>query len=434
MKKESIFSIVIFTFLFNTAFGQIDVKEKVKNETIYRADQRVSEGVDKTLDKLEKGIGSIFKKKSKTKIEDEDESTEQEPMKQEPTENELSSKSNTVKETKQKLESYTQYDFVPGDKILYFDDFSQDAIGDYPANWTTNGSGEISTVNIAPGKWLHVTTQGSYNCYTKQIELPTNFIMEFDVIPDDHFYRGHHLTLYEEKEYQELNEDLYPGIKGVHIEFDDSQWEIRGYSNVGDDDKQLTGKSDKNPVIKEEVNNVVIWIQNRRLRIYHKGSKVVDMPTNIYADTKFNRFLFNGWDTESKPYFSNLKITTASPDTRSKLITEGKLISYGIYFDVNSDKVKPESYGSLNDIAKVLKESPDVQIKIVGHTDSDGDDAKNLDLSKRRAASVKNSLSNEFGIDADRLQTDGAGESMPIVPNTTTEQKSKNRRVEFIKL
>lgn len=116
------------------------------------------------------------------------------------------------------------------------------------------------------------------------------------------------------------------------------------------------------------------------------------------------------------------------------MITEGKLITYGINFDVNSDKVKPESYGTLNDIAKVLMEAADVKVKIVGHTDSDGDDAKNLDLSKRRAASVKNALSNDFGISADRLQTDGAGESMPIVPNTTAEQKSKNRRVEFIKM
>ncbi len=116
------------------------------------------------------------------------------------------------------------------------------------------------------------------------------------------------------------------------------------------------------------------------------------------------------------------------------MITEGKLITYGIYFDVNSDKVKPESNGTLNDIAKVLKETPNMNIKIVGHTDSDGDDTKNLELSQRRAISVKNALSNNFGITADRFQTDGAGESMPLVPNTTAEQKSKNRRVEFIKI
>ena len=71
------------------------------------------------------------------------------------------------------------------------------------------------------------------------------------------------------------------------------------------------------------------------------------------------------------------------------MLTEGKLITYGIYFDVNKDVVKPESYGTLKDIAQVLTDNPDVKVKIVGHTDSDGSDEANLDLSKRRAASVK---------------------------------------------
>ncbi|HNX55655.1 MAG TPA: OmpA family protein, partial [Prolixibacteraceae bacterium] len=143
---------------------------------------------------------------------------------------------------------------------------------------------------------------------------------------------------------------------------------------------------------------------------------------------------FSGWSTHSTPYVTNLKITTAAPDTRSKLITEGKLVCYGIYFDVNKDVVKAESFGTLNDIAKTLKENPTVKIKIIGYTDSDGDDAKNLDLSKRRAAAVKNALATEFGIDGGRIQTDGKGESEPISPNTTTEGKAKNRRVEFIKI
>ena len=119
---------------------------------------------------------------------------------------------------------------------------------------------------------------------------------------------------------------------------------------------------------------------------------------------------------------------------RSKLLTDGKLISYGIYFDSGKDIVKPESYGSLNDIAKVLAENPTVKINIVGHTDSDGDDAMNLDLSKRRAANVKNSLVKDFGIAADRITTDGKGETQALVPNTSVENKAINRRVEFIKL
>ena len=77
---------------------------------------------------------------------------------------------------------------------------------------------------------------------------------------------------------------------------------------------------------------------------------------------------------------------------------------------------------------------PDVKVKIVGHTDSDGADAANLDLSKRRAASVKNELVKSFGVNGDRLETDGMGESQPVAPNDTPANKALNRRVEFIKL
>ena len=147
-----------------------------------------------------------------------------------------------------------------------------------------------------------------------------------------------------------------------------------------------------------------------------------------------DRLRFSGWDRHSAPFISNLKITTASPDMRSKLLTEGKLISYGIYFDSGKDVVKPESYASAKEIAAVLTENPDVRIKIVGHTDSDGQDALNMDLSKRRAANVKAYLTKEFSIDASRIETDGLGETQPISDNKNPEGKAKNRRVEFIKL
>ena len=81
-----------------------------------------------------------------------------------------------------------------------------------------------------------------------------------------------------------------------------------------------------------------------------------------------------------------------APDTRNKLITEGKFITRGILFDVNSDKIKPESYGTLKDMANVLLENTEVKVKIIGHTDADGDVQSNLDLSKRRALAVKNAL------------------------------------------
>ena len=89
----------------------------------------------------------------------------------------------------------------------------------------------------------------------------------------------------------------------------------------------------------------------------------------------------------------------------------------GILFDVNSDRIRPESYGSLKEIANVLTEAADIRVVIVGHTDSDGDTVANLDLSRRRAASVKTALVNEFKIDAARMDTDGKGEGEPVDKN-----------------
>ena len=82
----------------------------------------------------------------------------------------------------------------------------------------------------------------------------------------------------------------------------------------------------------------------------------------------------------------------------------------------------------------MLKENEAVRIKIIGHTDSDGDDPKNMELSKKRAESVRNALMNEFQISSSRMETDGKGESMPVGTNDTPEGKAQNRRVEFMKM
>ena len=175
--------------------------------------------------------------------------------------------------------------------------------------------------------------------------------------------------------------------------------------------------------------------------MYVNETKVLDLPQVFDAKLKYNVFKFGTFymnyataDNQDEFMVANLRYAVGAPDTRNKLITEGKLVTRGILFDVNSDKIKSESYGVLKEIGTVLKENPAVKVKIIGHTDADGDDAKNLDLSKRRAASVKNALSTEFGIEASRLETDGKGETQPSDPNTTPQGKANNRRVEFIKL
>ena len=330
--------------------------------------------------------------------------------------------------------SSTQYDFVPGDKVILFDDFSQDAVGDFPALWTGNSAGEINTINIAPGNWFNFnSTDGNY-FYLNDIDFPKNFIIEFDIVPKTKGGRiAAGLLLYGESKRKEMDNNPQPGTGGIMISIEKQNWNTWSYK-TGENEK-ITGKSDVNPVIAEKVNHVIIWFQGRRVRIYHQQAKVLDVPTNLYADVKLSRLCFRlSRGASSGSYISNLRITDAAPDMRSKLITEGKLVSYGIYFDVNKDVVKSESYGSIKEIAKVLTDNPNVKIKIVGHTDSDGDDKSNLDLSKRRAAAVKNALVKEFGIDDARIETDGKGESEPIAKNDSAVNKALNRRVEFIKM
>ena len=346
-----------------------------------------------------------------------------------------SAKSNAVNNQKQpELQAYSKYDFVPGDKVIFFEDFSQDAVGDFPALWTTDVAGEVNKLNIAPGNWFNLnSTEGTY-WFMKDIDFPENFIIEFDIVPKKAGGRyAADLVLFGEDKHSEMDKNGNPGSYGLHVTIAKTLWETKGYKKGTNE--ILTGSSAINLVKEEKLNHVIVWIQNRRVRIYHLGGKVLDVPTNIYEDTKFSRLCFKLYRGAScGSYISNIKITNAAPDMRSKLITEGKLITYGIYFDVNKDVVKPESYGTLKGIAQVLTDNPDVRIKIVGHTDSDGDDASNLDLSKCRAASVKNELSTTFGIDLARLETDGKGEKEAIAPNDNSTNKALNRRVEFIKL
>ena len=347
------------------------------------------------------------------------------------------------------FKTYSKFDFIPGDKILAYDDFAKDAIGDFPVTWNTNSTGEVVTASNEQGHWLMVKKPGKYIPeYIK--ELPDNFTFEYDVVCNEKYsFYSPHLFLYfltgnnsgkEVFDYTFIPGEKRSGVKiGVHP------------TDAGANGGLALEESfdDGNSVIKNEINtsqfnsyhgktklHVSVWRQKQRLRVYFNEEKVYDLP-RAFADNKnYGTVLFEIWGEmkdQDRYLIGNIKFAAGAPDTRNKLITEGKFVTRGILFDVNSDKIKPESYGVLKDIANVLTENASVKVKIVGHTDSDGKDADNLSLSKRRAESVKSSLAKDFGIDAGRLETDGKGASQPVDTNNTAEGKANNRRVEFIK-
>lgn len=114
-----------------------------------------------------------------------------------------------------------------------------------------------------------------------------------------------------------------------------------------------------------------------------------------------------------------------------QLTEEKRAITYGIYFDFNKDTIKPESEPVLKQIVQAMTDNPDWKLTVNGHTDNIGGDAYNLDLSKRRAAAVKQALVTRYHIAPDRLSTNGYGASSPIDTNDTLEGRARNRRVEL---
>jgi len=116
-----------------------------------------------------------------------------------------------------------------------------------------------------------------------------------------------------------------------------------------------------------------------------------------------------------------------------ELVKEGMAITLrGVYFDYNKATIKPESRPALEGAAKILNENPGIRVEIQGHTDSDGSESYNQQLSERRAQSVVTYLIQNFAIDPMRLTARGYGESNPVASNSTPEGKALNRRVEFV--
>jgi outer membrane protein OmpA-like peptidoglycan-associated protein len=121
------------------------------------------------------------------------------------------------------------------------------------------------------------------------------------------------------------------------------------------------------------------------------------------------------------------------PDVKPAMvrITQDQIeINEKIQFEVAKSRILPVSYGILNQVAQVMRDYPNIAIRIEGHTDSDGSDAYNLKLSQQRAAAVLDYLVSQ-GLDAKRMGSVGLGETRPIDTNRTADGRANNRRVEF---
>ncbi|MBU2906679.1 OmpA family protein [Arenibacter algicola] len=340
--------------------------------------------------------------------------------------------------TKKTIEVYSKFDYVPGDKPLFFDDFSNDFIGDFPSRWNTNGGGEVVSVNDSGEKWLELISGYNIHFIPDTPDLPDEYTIEFDVMAlgldnktsSTAFLR---VALSDDDKFKD-------GANFVHAHIPFCQYSPIGITMAN----HINNKREIYSVVKADLReeildrpHISIAVNKQRFRLWVNEEKHIDIPRMVPqgAVLKTLKFHMNNFkDGKERVFISNIKVAEGGLDLRRKLISEGEVSTNGILFDSGSANIQPQSMGIIRQISQVLQEENAMNLMIVGHTDADGSGDANLSLSQKRAAAVKNALVNVYGIADNRLQTQGKGESEPIGDNSTPDGKAQNRRVVFKKI
>jgi OOP family OmpA-OmpF porin len=424
-KKTLAIFLLVFSFLTMNAQNIFQkLKDRTKDNAVNKVENKANEKVDNAIDSVLNG--SLFKKKNKK------EDSKNNETKKTPEQNDT-----TLTNKKSIFSSNSKYDFVTGEKVLYYDDFSRVSIGDFPADFNTNSTGEIFTIAGKEGKWLGLTKNGNF--IPEAIKnLPENFTLEFNTAingkPTNN-YSGFGIIFTTIKE--DLTKDMFfsNGTSVLYLHPGASEASISVLSN---NENSLSLENKTNMPFNDEEESfakVAIWRQKGRLRIYVNEQKLFDVP-KFFSEPNGNYQLafFRNFFDQCVFYINNIRYAIAAPDLRSKLLTDGKFSTTEILFDANSDKIKPESNNIIANIGKILLDHPTLNVKIIGHTDNDGLASNNIILSKKRAEAVKTRFVYGFGIDENRIITDGKGATEPLNNNKTAEEKAINRRVEFISI
>ncbi len=310
----------------------------------------------------------------------------------------------------------TKFDFVPGDSVLFADDFTQDELGEFPTRWTLS-IGTFEVAEMEGERWLRcMSDDGTIGMKLPAMEkLPEFWTLELD------FYG---------------TEPMSPAltVRGVG-EGGQTCWEATYPQNMdmafrsGDIFSTTPLEGVTTPAGRH---HVMFMARGAALKGYMDRQRLVNVPDISASAGMPNKFEIRLW-ASTKPMITNVRFAEG-PKPAKDLLAEGKLVTYGIHFDSGSDVVKPESAPVLRQIAAYLEANAAVKLQIVGHTDNTGTAAGNLDLSKRRAASVARVLSEEFKIAAERFTTDGKGDTEAVASNASSEGRAMNRRVEFKKV
>lgn len=331
-------------------------------------------------------------------------------------------------------EAYSKYDFVPGDKVIFYDDFSDTDEGEFPLKWSLKGfptrdnrNNAVEVVSYNKQHFLRSQPaakseyQGRSTQYIKlniKGDMPEKFTVEFDaILGQGNLYNQYFLLLGNDK--SEL-----PG-SGANISALNFN---KGYGSSANT-KTAVSKNDG------KLHHIAVSVNGTFVKAYIDNERVVNDPDGIKRPIKYIGIVMetnNGAQSDTL-MFSNIRVAEGGKKIASALSTDGKIVTHGILFDPGSDTIRPESAATLKMLLGLLNDDPNLKFSIEGHTDNQGSSATSQPLSEKRAVAVKNWLVAK-GISADRLQTKGWGEAKPIDTNATPEGQANNRRVEFVKI
>ena len=314
-------------------------------------------------------------------------------------------------------------DFVPGDKLILYDDFTDMRGDEPPPHWKVRGgTAELRTA----GQIRQLTLLNHAMRISPNVrKLPKNFTLEADYALGPHAGNGNGFIW----SFRRDPDGSPTMIVNVLVQEGGATVEAQAgpidqMEGIG---RTLVQFDQKQPMA------FAIWAQDGRIRIYINGKRTVDVNQIALGDINYVD-MDAGVDQENGGWVGirRARIAETAPDF-SKTIMSGRYVTRGILFDVDSDRIKPESAATIKMIASGMQANAGTSFLIEGHTDSTGDAAHNMDLSKRRAEAVKSVLVSQFGIDAARLTTAGLGSTKPVASNNTPQGKAENRRVEFVR-
>lgn len=312
------------------------------------------------------------------------------------------------------------YDFVPGERVVFFDDYSNDNVGDFPRRFELlAGNWEVAEWNGA--RYIRATSNGTIGLELPET-LPERFTVEFPASVQ-------HGNAYLRLSTAPVNHGSRD-YAGSLVSLEYTQGGLRPQRGQGPNvSTRRRAGSDRDALV-----TVRVMADGDYMKVYFDDHRVANAPNAVFPRTNKLYFTINSAADAHPIFIGALRVAAGGLDLYDRLSSEGRVSTQGILFAVNSDVIRPESTPTLKEMADMLAAHPELRLSIEGHTDADGDDASNLDLSKRRAAAVKAALVGTYGVAENRLQTEGFGESKPVGDNGTLEGKAQNRRVELVKL